>query len=67
LCNKETKAWEIEISGKQRVTVTLRIKQRVVTTQEAAVEDDRSSGLQISTVGVRGQLMNIHFKQALEP
>lgn len=48
------------------MTAGLRIKQRAVTTWEAAVEDDRSAGLQIGTVGVRGQLMNIHSKQASE-
>lgn len=63
---EETREHEIEIPGEQRVTVELRIKQRAVTTQEAAVEDDRSAGLQIGTVGVRGQLMNIHSKQASE-
>lgn len=42
------------------MTAGLRIKQRAVTTQEAAVEDDRSARLQIGTVGVRGQLMNTH-------
>lgn len=62
----ETREHEIEIPGEQRVTGGLRIKQRTVTTQEAAVEDDRSAGLQIGTVGVRGQLMNIHSKQASE-
>ncbi len=46
------------------MTAALRIKQRAVTTQEAAVEDDRSAGLQIGAVGVRGQLMNIHSKHA---
>lgn len=48
------------------MTAELRIKQRAVTTQEAAVEDDRSTGLQIGSVGVRGHLMNIHSKQASE-
>lgn len=61
-----TREHETEIPGEQRVTAGLRIKQRAVTTQEAAVEDDRSAGLQIGTVGVRGQLMNIHSKQASE-
>lgn len=42
----------------------LRMKRRAVTTQEAAVEDDRNAGLQIGSVGVRGQLMNTHSKQA---
>lgn len=46
------------------MTGGLRIKQRAVTTQEAAAEDDRSAGLQIGTVGVRGKLMNTHSKQA---
>lgn len=59
---EETGKHEIEIPGEWRVTAGLRIKQRAVTTQEAAVEDDRSAGLQIGTVGVRGQLMNIHLK-----
>lgn len=48
------------------MTAELRIKQRAVTTREAAVEDDRSTGLQIGSVGVRGHLMNIHSKQASE-
>lgn len=62
---QENRRWN-EIPGEQRVTAGLRIKQRAVTTQEAAVEDDRSAGLQIGTVGVRGQQMNIHSKQASE-
>lgn len=41
------------------------MKRRAVTTQEAAVEDDRSTGLQIGSVGVRGHLMNAHSKEAL--
>lgn len=57
---------EIEIPGERRVTARKRIKQRAVTTQEAAVEDDRSAGLQIGTVGVRGQLMKTHSKRASE-
>lgn len=40
------------------------MKRRAVTTQEAAVEDDRSTGLQIGSVGVRGHLMNTHSKEA---
>lgn len=40
----------------------LRMKRRIVTTQEAAAEDDRSAGLQIGSVGVRGQMMNAHSK-----
>lgn len=55
---------KIEIPGKQRITTGLRMKQRTVTTQEAVMEDDRSPWLQIGSVGVRGQLMNIHSKQA---
>lgn len=55
---------KIEIPGEQRMTTELRIKQRAVTTQEPTVEDDRSAGLQIGSVGVCGQLMNIHSKQS---
>lgn len=62
---KETREHEIEIPGERRMTTGLRMKRRAVTTQEAAVEDDRSAGLQIGSVGVRGQL-NIHSKQASE-
>lgn len=64
---EETREHEIEIPGERRVTAGLRIKQRAVTTQEAAAEDDRSAGLQIGSVGVRGQLMSTHSKQASEP
>lgn len=57
---------EIEIPREHRMTTGLRMKRRAVTTQEAAVEDDRSAGLQIGTVGGRGQLMNTHSKNASE-
>lgn len=63
---RETREHEIEIPGERRMATGLRMKRRAVTTQEAAVEDDRSAGLQIGSVGVRGQLMNIHSKQASE-
>lgn len=39
------------------------MKGSTVTTQEAGVEDDRSAWLQIGTVGVRGQQMNIDSEQ----
>lgn len=52
-----------EIPGEQRETAGLRIKQRAVTTQEAALKDDRSARLQIGAVGVRGQQMNMHSVQ----
>lgn len=56
---------EIPIPGEPRTTTGLRMKRRVVTTQEAAAEDDRSAGLQIGSVGVRGQMMNAHSKTSL--
>lgn len=58
-------AHSIEIPGEPRTTTGLRMKRRAVTTQEAAAEDDRSAGLQIGSVGVRGQLMNTHSKTRL--
>lgn len=63
---KNIRQHETEIPGEQRVTAELRMKRRAVTTQEAAVEDDRSTGLQIGSVGVRGHLMNTHSKEACE-
>lgn len=47
------------------MTTGLRMKRRVVTTQEAAAEDDRSVGLQRGSVDVRGQMMNAHSKSSL--
>lgn len=41
------------------------MKRRVVTTQEAAAEDDGSAGLRIGSVGVRGQQMNARSETRL--
>lgn len=54
-----------EIPGELRTTTGLRMKRRVVTTQGVAAEDDRSAGLRIGSVGVRGQLMKAHSETRL--
>lgn len=64
-CRNWREARSITIPGEPRTTTGLRMKRRVVTTQEAAAEDDRSAGLQIGSVGVRGQMMNAHSKTSL--
>lgn len=64
-CRNWREARSIQIPEEPRTTTGLRMKRRVVTTREAAAEDDRSAGLQIGSVGVRGQMMNAHSKTSL--